>query len=173
MKNTRNYEDVLEHLDKMLRIHSFLRYFCITYYLCPFLKPRIPVLIFDDVQLLFKKGKIINSKARLILERYAIYWLDNGLANIVFITSECGTFTSIKRLSGWSSRLQLLPLQSLEKEKFDSLIKQYPYVFKRPVEDYDKFYMFFEGDLRTLQRLSYFRGSIEGNILIYFNLLLD
>lgn len=157
----RDYDDALEHLNKLLKIHSFLRLFCLTKYLCPFLKPKIPIIIIDDVQSLFSKGQLIESDTRLILERYSIRWLDENLAKIIFITSEGGVFSSMRKLSGWSSRLRLKSFEPIDKNVFNDLIIKFPDFFKKSKKDHAEYFEFFGGDLRILKRFEDYEGEFE------------
>ena len=89
-----NYKNTLEHLQKMLRIHKFLRKICLIKMFCPFLKPTMPIVFFDDVQTFFdRNGKLMMEEpVSSIIYRYSMKWLDSDYAKIVFVSSECSVF---------------------------------------------------------------------------------
>ena len=163
-----NYGDALEHLEQMLRYHKIFRSLGLTKYICPFLKPKIPVLILDDLSSLYSYGNLINSEVKLILERYSIYWLDNQYAKIIFVTSKCGTFTSLRRLSGWDSRLRLCSFDSFDQNQFIEFIKKNPRLFNQEIKIYQEFYNYFGGDLRTLEKFRSFEVDFKSNRLLEY-----
>ena len=153
VKLVKDYSNTLEHLQKMLKIHYFLRRICLLKWFCPFIKPRMPLLIIDDIQALFDLNGNLRKDTDLsyIIDLYSMKWLDEGYAKIVFVSNECSIFNDFTQLSGWASRLRLCALKPLNLENFNSIIANNKSIFLKTQDEYAKFFKYFGGDLRTLQ----------------------
>ena len=151
----------------MLKIHHFLRKICLVKLLCPFLKPRMPILILDDIQALFDLNGNLRRDTGLsdLISLYSMKWLDEGYAKIVFVSSECSIFKDFRQLSGWSSRLDLCALKPLNR-----IIANNKEIFAKTQEEYEKFFHYFGANLRTLDKFNKTREGFHGLCFFYFNI---
>jgi hypothetical protein len=135
-------------------------------------KPR-PLIIFDDVQKLFKSEKIKDLQS-LILNSMLYPIRDSNQACIMLITSDYSIEDELSSLSGMRTRLKTSPFPKLTKEDFRLYVKENFEILQNlnkllTVEILMKHFEDFNTDLRNLNSfIEKFKGDYESKFLFNY-----
>jgi len=128
-------------------------------------KPR-PLIIFDDVQKLFKSPEMKELQS-LILNSMLYPIRDSNQACIMFITSDYSIEDELSSLSGMRTRLETIRFPKLSKEDFELYVKENLERLQNmnkhlTAEILLKHFEDFNTDLRNLNRfIQMFKGDYE------------
>ena len=129
-------------------------------------KPR-SLIIFDDVQKLFKSEKMKDLQS-IILNSMLYPIRDNNQACIMLITSDYSIQYELSSLSGMRTRLETNPFPKLSKEDFDLYVKTNLEILQNinkllTAEILMKYFEDFNTDLRNLNSfIEKFKGDYDG-----------
>lgn len=132
-----------------------------------------PIVVFDDSHVCFRDTQLWRTFKLNLVVVNAMSWVDEQIAQPIFISSDYMVYSRMRGLSGMRSRLEYVHLDELSQEEFVNYIVENKNFFSKKVpgdettlkNEFIKFHKYFSTNLRDLESFMYFQGTMDGNII--------